>query len=80
MIYQILNTPPVVTLGLEFIAVLLYMFVIYLRLRTGARIYSVIGIAILTYLAFAFMASIPMVIAFVALILYSMYDTFFGGN
>ncbi len=64
--------------GLELIAILLYFSMIFLRYKTGARIYNMIGVAILIYLAITFIASIPMVIAFTGLILYSLYDTFLG--
>ncbi len=64
--------------GLELIAILLYFSMIFLRYKTGARIYNMIGVAVLIYLAITFIASIPMVIAFTGLILYSLYDTFFG--
>jgi uncharacterized membrane protein len=67
-------------LGLEVVALGLYALLLFLRFKTGARIYNLIGIAILVYLAFQFIESIPMVIAFVGLILYSLYDTFIGGN
>lgn len=81
MIYEtVTQSNPTLFLGLELIAFGLYVVMLYLRFKTGARVYNLIGIAILTFLALQFTNSIPMIIAFVGMILYSLYDTFLGGN
>lgn len=57
------------------VAVILYITMIYLRYKTGARIYNLFAVGILLYLAIQFISALPMVITFTGLIIYQLYDT-----
>lgn len=60
------------------IAVILYVVLIFLRYKTRQRVWSFFGVGILLYLAIQFTHSMPMLITFIGLIIYSLYDTFMG--
>lgn len=59
-------------------AVMLYAILMFLRFKTRARVYNLIAIGILLFLAIQYKDHIPMIITFTGLILYNVYDTFFG--
>lgn len=59
-------------------AVMFYAILIFLRFKTGARVYNLISIGVLLFLAFQYITYIPMVITFTGLIIYSLWDTFYG--
>lgn len=61
-------------------AVIFYAILMVLRFKTGARVYNLIAVGVLLFLAIQYVEHIPMVITFVGLIMYSLWDTFFGGN
>lgn len=61
-------------------AVMFYAILMFLRFKTGARVYNLISIGVLLFLAFQYIDYIPMVITFTGLIIYSLWDTFYGGK
>lgn len=67
-------------LGFLIPAVLLYAILMVLRFKTGARVYNLFGVGILVFLSIQYKESLPMVITFSGLVLYSLWDTFAGGN
>jgi len=66
--------------GFIFIAILLYFALLFLRYKTGARIWSLLSIGILIFLLINYSTFLPMIIVLVGVIIYQLYDTFKGGN
>jgi len=60
------------------LAILLYFALLFLRFKTGARVYGVLGVGILIYIIIEYSYSIPMVITLVGMIIYQLYDTLMG--
>lgn len=59
-------------------SIMLYAILIFLRYRSGARVYTVLAVGIIVFLATQYINHIPMVITFVGLIIYHLWDTFQG--
>ena len=57
-----------------------YAFNIYLRYKTGARIWQFFNAGIIIYFLTEFSSEIPLLLTFIAMLLYTVYDTFFNGD
>lgn len=57
-----------------------YAFNIYLRYKTDARIWQFFNAGIIIYFLTEFSTEIPLLITFIAMLLYTVYDTFFSGG
>ena len=78
-IYETVLTDPLSNnFAFMFVAILLYFALLFLRYKTGARVWGVLGTGILIYTAIEFSFSLPMVITLTGMIIYSLYDTFMG--
>jgi hypothetical protein len=60
------------------VAILLYFGLIFLRYKTGARVWGLLATGILIYTVIEFSFSIPMIITLTGMIMYQLYDTFMG--
>jgi len=60
------------------VAILLYFALLFLRYRTGAKIWNFLGVGILIYIMIEYSFSLPMIITLVGMIIYQLYDTFMG--
>lgn len=60
------------------VATILYLALIFLRYKTGVRIWNLFGVGVLIFLMTQFSHSIPMVITLIGITIYQLYDTFLG--
>jgi len=78
-IYDVVLTDPLSeNFTFLLIAVILYVVLIIMRYKTGARVWSMLSVGILIYLMTQFSHSIPMVITLIGISIYQLYDTFMG--
>ena len=61
-------------------AVAIWGILMYLRFKTGAKVYNLLSIGVMLYLAIQYSTSIPMILTFVGMIMYGLWDTFFEGR
>lgn len=57
-----------------------YAINIYLRYKTGARIWQFFNAGIIIYFMIQFVSEVPLLLTFIAMLLYTLYDTFFSGG
>lgn len=54
----------------------IYFILWFLRFKTGARIWEMLTIGILVYFMMQFSTSVPLLVTFIGMILYTAYDGF----